>query len=119
MEEMEWIIPGATVFDPNTMTSEFITSLELNLPAGVVPHSAVQMASQLHGKPIRIPLDEAQFQFGFQDDVQVYRFDQNGTLEDSGSMKYTEDGHVFTGAANLGDWTSLLLFEQEKFCVVR
>ena len=77
------------------------------------------MASQLHGRPIRIPFQRAQFQFGFQDDVQVYRFDQNGTLEDSGSMIYTEDGHVFTGAASLEDWTTLLLFEQEKFCVVR
>ena len=82
-------------------------------------HSAEQMASQLYGTPIRIPLDEAQFQFGFQDDVQVYRFDQNGTLEVSGSMIYTEGGHVFTGAASFGDWTSLLLFEEEKFCVVR
>lgn len=119
MEERGWIIPGATDFDPNTITLEFIRSMELNLPPGVVPHSAVQMASRLHGIPVRIPFERAQFQFGFQDDVRVYRFDQNGTLEDSGIMIYTEDEHVFEGAASFGDWTSLLLFEEEKFCVVR
>ena len=99
----------------NTLTSEFITSTWK--PAGRCgPSFCRANGFQSTWQTNPDSFSRGPIQFGFQDDVQVYRFDQNGTLEGSGSMIYTEDGHVFTGMTSwkIGQRSSCL--SKEVLC---